>query len=246
MSSTTKYPEIFAALARPFPGNELKQRPGGKGKSLVYITARTAMKRLDEVLGPENWTDRYYEVCEVLFCEITITLPDGTRVAKSDAGGFRKMGDDEDSAKTGPSDAFKRASAKFGIARDLYNDGSVDFGEPKAEPAQVEQAPAGRTFLDFAKNEVDAANVWWKRAGWPTPLCANEWQLMMHLAKHFRLFTQGTTVKRPDILRELNAFSDTAAVKAETERYLYTELKERAEAEAEAAMDRSEAEGSPR
>lgn len=129
---STKFAEIFAALAAPFPASEVKTRVGGGNRQLAYITARTAMIRLDEVCGPENWSDRYYEVCEVLFCEITITLPDGTKVSKADAGGFKQMMekgqvDEENTDKTGPSDAFKRAAAKWGIGRYLYKDGVADF-----------------------------------------------------------------------------------------------------------------------
>jgi hypothetical protein len=131
---STKHADIFSALAAPFDRQDLKERPGGRGKNLTYITARTAMNRLDEVLGPEGWSDRFYEVCNVLFCEITITLPDGTKVSKSDGGGFKEMTeggkvDQENTDKTGPSDAFKRAAAKFGIARYLYKDGTADLGQ---------------------------------------------------------------------------------------------------------------------
>src|SRR5688500_13817532 len=110
----TQHADIFNALAAPFAPGDVKTRAAGGGRQLTYITARTAMNRLDDVLGPENWSDRYYEVCDVLFCEITVRLPDGTTVSKSDAGGFKEMTtkeggrqvpDEENTDKTGPSDA---------------------------------------------------------------------------------------------------------------------------------------------
>jgi len=52
----TQHPDLFAALAAPFEPHELKMR-SQQGRQLQYITARTAMNRLDNVLGPENWWD---------------------------------------------------------------------------------------------------------------------------------------------------------------------------------------------
>lgn len=137
----TKFPDIWRGLAAPFA--QVKQRVGGRGRQLSYITARQAMNRFDAVVGPENWEDRYYEVHGVLFCEITITLPDGRKISKSDGGGFKEMTekgqiDQENTDKTGPSDAFKRAAVKFGVARGLYQDGTVDYADDgsTAEPGQ--------------------------------------------------------------------------------------------------------------
>ncbi len=48
----TKYPDLFAALAAPFEPHEVKIKPTRSGVQLHYITARTAMNRLDSVLGP--------------------------------------------------------------------------------------------------------------------------------------------------------------------------------------------------
>jgi hypothetical protein len=48
--------------------------------------------------------------------------------------------DDENNEKSGFSDAFKRAAAKFGVARYLYRDGVPNFVRER-EPA-VETAPA--------------------------------------------------------------------------------------------------------
>src|SRR3954453_5822697 len=56
-SAMTQHPDLFAALAAPFDPSEIKNR-SQSGRQLHYITARTAMNRLDAVLGPENWWDR--------------------------------------------------------------------------------------------------------------------------------------------------------------------------------------------
>src|SRR5208337_5175490 len=46
--------ELFAALAAPFLPEEVRVRSQG-ARQIQYITARTVMNRLDDVLGPANW-----------------------------------------------------------------------------------------------------------------------------------------------------------------------------------------------
>ncbi len=135
----TKFPDLFAALAAPFDQNEIKTRPaqGGGHRVLHYITARTAMNRLDSVLGPENWWDEYAPSENSVLCKLSIRLPDGSVVTKADAGGYAGMADSGDDDKSGFSDSFKRACAKFGVARYLYRDGVPKFvqeREPNVEP----------------------------------------------------------------------------------------------------------------
>src|SRR5919112_1912440 len=153
----TKHPDLFAALAAPFDPSEVKLR-SQNSRQLHYITARTAMNRLDSVLGPENWWDRYVPGEKSVLCELTIRLPDGQTLTKSDAGGYAGMADSGDDDKSGFSDAFKRAAVKFGVARYLYRDGVPSFvqermpavdqaetsgAEPAATPAPA-PAPASR------------------------------------------------------------------------------------------------------
>jgi Rad52/22 family double-strand break repair protein len=133
----TKHPELFASLAAPFDQREVKKRPQG-GRDLFYITARTVMNRLDEVLGPENWFDEYTPGEHSVLCKLTIRLPDGSLLTKADAGGYAGMADEGDDDKSGFSDSFKRAAVKFGIARYLYRDGVPSFASdhaPEAAPA---------------------------------------------------------------------------------------------------------------
>jgi Rad52/22 family double-strand break repair protein len=141
----TQYPDLFAALAAPFDANEVKVR-NHNGRLLHYITARTAMNRLDSVLGPENWWDDYVPSENSVLCRLTIRLPDGQTLTKSDAGGYAGMADSGDDDKSGFSDAFKRTAVKFGIARYLYRDGVPTFVRervPAAEPASgTHDAPA--------------------------------------------------------------------------------------------------------
>ena len=118
--------ELFAALAAPFDHDEVRLRPQA-GRQLPYITARTVMNRLDDVLGPANWWDDYSPQENSVICRLTIRLPDGTTLTKCDAGGYAGMSDSGDDDKSGFSDAFKRAAVKFGIGRYLYRDGVPRF-----------------------------------------------------------------------------------------------------------------------
>jgi hypothetical protein len=133
----TRYPDVFAALARPFDPGEVKTRSQA-GRKFSYVTARTVANRLDEVIGPEAWWDDYQVVDNnSALCRLTIRLPDGSTVTKCDAGGAAGMADAGDDDKSMLSDAFKRAAARWGVGRYLYGDGVPRYaaaGEPEAEP----------------------------------------------------------------------------------------------------------------
>jgi hypothetical protein len=140
----TKYADIFSALAAPFEEGEVKSRKQS-GQQVPYVTARTVMNRLDNVLGPAAWWDDYeFNGEDSIVCKLTIALPDGSTLTKQDAGGFPEMKSEEDSQKGGASDAFKRAAVKFGVARYLYRDGVArltDASENREVSGQPEQAP---------------------------------------------------------------------------------------------------------
>ena len=70
----TQHPDLFAALAAPFEANELKLRSQA-GRQMPYVTARTIMNRLDDVLGPENWWDDFVPLEHSVICRMSIRLP---------------------------------------------------------------------------------------------------------------------------------------------------------------------------
>src|SRR4051812_16815202 len=96
----TRYPDLFAALAAPFEPQEIRVRTQAN-RQLQYITARTAMNRLDNVLGPENWWDEYVPGENSVLCRLTIRIPDPDggesggweTLTKADAGGYAGMPD---------------------------------------------------------------------------------------------------------------------------------------------------------
>ncbi len=145
----TQFPDLFAALAAEFESQEVRARQQA-GRSLHYITARTAMNRLDSVLGPENWWDDYTPAENSVLCRLTIRLPDGSTLTKADAGGYAGMPDSGDDDKSGFSDSFKRACVKMGVGRYLYRDGVPAFvrdrepgpGDTAGPPAVPAPPPA--------------------------------------------------------------------------------------------------------
>ena len=137
----TQYPDLFAALAAPFEAQEVRTR-SQSGRQIHYITARTAMNRLDSVVGPENWWDEYVPGENSVLCKLTVRMPDGSTLTKADAGGYAGMPDQGDDDKSGFSDAFKRAAVKFGVGRYLYRDGVPTFVKEREPALASSPAPA--------------------------------------------------------------------------------------------------------
>ena len=111
--------DLHQKLMAPFPVKSISWRVGAttgdksKGIALAYIDARDVMKRLDDVVGFDNWQDRYpFAGC----CEVGINLQ-GEWVWKSNGAGETAV----DGEKGQYSDAFKRAAVMWGIGRYLYS-----------------------------------------------------------------------------------------------------------------------------
>jgi len=130
--------DIWDALRAPFPPNVVSWRVGAtnqektKGLALAYIDARDVMERLDTVVGPENWENRYPHAGQKTVCEIGIKI-DGAWIYKADGAGDT----DTEAEKGALSDAFKRAAVRWGIGRYLY-----DVDSP-----WVELEPRGRSYI---------------------------------------------------------------------------------------------------
>ena len=107
--------EILHFLKEPFGKYSVKFRQGAGGKQLAYIDARTVMKRLDEVVGINNWQTEYEECSGRIICKLSLRI-DGEWITKCDGAGDTKIEGD----KGGISDALKRAAVNFGIGRYLY------------------------------------------------------------------------------------------------------------------------------
>jgi hypothetical protein len=155
--------DLFDRLAAPFDPAEIRTRRGPRG-DLRYITARTARRRLNEVVGPANWTCRIEPADRWVRCALTIVLPDGRSLTREALGGYPDMPTDEDKVKGGDSDAFKRACVLFGIAEYLYGDEPAEpapapptsngngRGEPRNVPRDRISFPDARAFYGWLKD----------------------------------------------------------------------------------------------
>jgi hypothetical protein len=150
---------LFDRLAAPFGPEEVRTRRGPRG-DLRYITARTARRRLNDVLGPANWWCRIEPADRWVRCALTIVLPDGCTLTREALGGYPNMPDEEDRVKGGDSDAFKRACVLFGIAEYLYGDEPAEpptptsngRGEPRNVPRDRISFPDARAFYGWLKD----------------------------------------------------------------------------------------------
>lgn len=185
--------DTFKRLAAPFPPERVSWRVGStnqdktKGMALAYLDARDVMNRLDEVVGPSNWQDRYPHAGAKTVCEIDIWVEGRGWVTKADGAGDT----DVEKEKGSLSDAFKRAAVRWGIGRYLYELPSPWVAiEPmgrsykitdaeKARLARMMATPGHSTELepldtsarDFAANALsasrdlsDMADIWTKNA----------------------------------------------------------------------------------
>ncbi|RVL48450.1 hypothetical protein CN138_08965 [Sinorhizobium meliloti] len=113
---------MFDRLAAEFPREAISWRAqsvtkdGTKALALAYIDARDVMDRLDEVCGPESWSDRYEFHGSRTVCYLSIRV-NGEWITKADGAGDS----DVEAEKGAISDALKRAAVKWGIGRYLYH-----------------------------------------------------------------------------------------------------------------------------
>lgn len=113
--------EIIDELKKPFPPDQVKwkvQATKGKWSTFVpYVDARAVVDRLNDATGG-YWQDQYSEVSGLLLCKIGIyDASTGQWLWRQDTGTESR----EDKEKGHVSDAFKRASVKWGLGHDLYN-----------------------------------------------------------------------------------------------------------------------------
>lgn len=125
--------DIYRRLAAEFPAQAVR-RKNVRGQAIPYITARHAVNRLDETVGPERWSEtteiieqgpRGNTYCAVARCTLEIRVGDHV-ISRVDVGGASNP-DPLVALKGAYSDALKRAAVKHGIGRYLYGDGIPDY-----------------------------------------------------------------------------------------------------------------------
>lgn len=119
-ASESDVKKALIELTKPWPRDEIRWRVGPLNKDknktvpLAYVDARTVMDRLDNVMGA-YWQDKYEFHGTRTICYLSLKLG-GEWITRSDGAGDSDM----EAEKGGISDAFKRASVKWGMGRELY------------------------------------------------------------------------------------------------------------------------------
>ena len=111
-----------SALRAPFPSGVEQYRVGPTWelqgdrltRPLAYIDARAVFARLDDAVGPDNWSTQIQRLAPGVYsCQLTVC-----GITRSDVG---QAGENEgEQEKSGVSDAVKRAAVQFGIGAYLY------------------------------------------------------------------------------------------------------------------------------
>lgn len=114
--------DVADALKAPFPPGEEQYRAGPcweQGgdrytRPLAFIDARAVFDRLDEVVGPGNWSTDLERVAPGNYiCRMTVL-----GVTRADVG--MAGASESEAEKSGVSDAIKRVAVQFGVGRYLY------------------------------------------------------------------------------------------------------------------------------
>jgi hypothetical protein len=156
----SKEKTIIEKLCEPLSAEDVELRVGSNFKNgfslLLYKTARTDVKRLNDVFGL-NWQNSYhYDNKGILACTITVKSGDEW-VSRTDVG-TESMTEKE---KGSYSDAFKRAGYKFGIGIELYRSPFIfikwdmqEFTNPKTNKTQYKPKKFFANNLDVSAFEV--------------------------------------------------------------------------------------------
>lgn len=138
-------------------GNFNKERT--KCTLLLYKTARTDAKILDEVVGCYNWQKRFYELKGVIYCSLGIYCEDRNEwIFKDDAGAETQVETEKGTA----SDAFKRAAFAWSLGRELYSAPTIWCDNPNNytdfEVEHISYNEKNRTIIELvitAKNKLN-------------------------------------------------------------------------------------------
>lgn len=150
--------ELLARLGEPFPDHAVKQRKGGGGQMLSYISGDTIIRRLNHVAGAWDFritaTDwRPFGTDMLIVVTGDLTIPGlGTR-AGIGVQVVRERGG-EDLVKGAQTDSLKKAAVSFGVGLELYGP-DLEAGEvPAARPA-TPRAPSDSSTPTSARPQDD-------------------------------------------------------------------------------------------
>lgn len=191
---------VFSKLAEPFYADELEwkiQSWNNKNKAeatkalvVTYIDARAVQHRLDEAVGPENWSVRYIPGPDGgITCQLSLRIS-GEWVCKEDGAEKTSI----EPVKGGYSNAFRRAAVVWGIGRYLYAAPTywVELDKPGGRPKYPNNLPWPIMPKEFYP--VDADNQG-RRPKAATPADQKAWSAWKALAE--KALAAGIEVTEP-------------------------------------------------
>lgn len=141
----------MSGIFKPLPAEDIECRVAqinkdGSVNLLLYKTARTDMKYLDEVVGQENWQVDYKEIDGTIYCGIGIWSDKHNEwLWKWNAGSAGNI----EAEKSTASDAMKRSGFAWGLGRELYNSPRIRIPKDKAGVQD------GRCYTPFKVDKVE-------------------------------------------------------------------------------------------
>ena len=156
-------------------------RNGPYAMLLLYKSARTDMRVLDDVYGPMNWKRSHQDINGSLFCTISVWDEEKKEwISKQDVG----TPSNRDSKKGEASDSFKRAGFCWGIGRELYD--------------------APKIFVNLNPDELDGRNL---RPGVEFKVSAFDYNEGKHEFNRLTLVDKGGNV-RYSLSNSVNAYQN--------------------------------------
>jgi hypothetical protein len=130
-------------LTKPFRVDQLRERPGPKGRKLRYVDVTAVIERLSE--GCDQWSFEivHHEVKDgeaIVLGKLTAdgvikTAFGGSRVTVDEDGAIVSIADD---LKAAASDALKKAASMLGVGLELYGGASR---REESSPRREREAP---------------------------------------------------------------------------------------------------------
>lgn len=144
---------VLEKLRRPFPAGDVKQRQGGGGKTLDYISIETTIERFLAEAPNYSWTGRVVTISQNEKGQFVAVVEGNLEVeGKTGFGVGAMVNPDPDMAvKSANSEAFKNAAKNgFGTALELWH-------EEHRESLKVARAAAGGSEASLKKAVFDLA-----------------------------------------------------------------------------------------
>lgn len=154
------------ALTRPFRRDQLRQREGQRGRTLVYVDVAAVIERLNEACDSWSFEVEKYEVQDGEALVLGKLTADG--VVKTAFGGSSITVDREgsvvsiaDDLKSAASDALKKAASMLGVGLELYG------GARREEPADGRERAPDKPSERITTRQLAALNGACRRQGMP-------------------------------------------------------------------------------